>query len=168
MPLPSQPFTGVGSTFSIRLPLTLAIIDGMVVAVGEERYVDINRYEMTEIIEARIEEIFSIMLKEIKRSGYDGLLPAGMVITGGSSELKGISEIASNVLGMPVRKGHPENLTGMVDKLQSPAFSTSVGLTQWAVLMSEINPNGDGKTPKGSESPLDWKRLKDLVGRFLP
>ena len=51
---------------------------------GEERHVDVNRLEMTEIIEARVEEIFSLMLQEIKRSGYDGLLPAGMVITGGS------------------------------------------------------------------------------------
>ena len=135
---------------------------------GEERHVDINRYEMTEIIEARVEEIFGIMLKEIKRSGYDGLLPAGMVITGGSSALNGIAQLASKVLGMPVRRGQPENLTGMVDKLQSPAFSTSVGLTQWAVLMSEVNPYGQGQAPKDTENVLGWQKMKNLVRRFLP
>ena len=135
---------------------------------GEERHVDINRHEMTEIIEARVEEIFGIMLKEIKRSGYDGLLPAGMVLTGGSSALKGISEVASRVLGMPVRNGEPANLTGMVDKLQSPAFSTSVGLAQWAVLMSEVNPRGEGQKSGESENGFDWKKMKSIVRRFLP
>ncbi len=135
---------------------------------GEERHIDIKRLEMTEIIEARVEEIFGIMLKEIKRSGYDGLLPAGMVLTGGSSQLNGISEVASSVLGMQVRVGKPENLSGMVDKLQSPAFSTSVGLAQWAVLMSEVNPFGDGPPTSSSENGLNWQKIKDLVRRFLP
>ena len=87
-----------------------------------------------------MEEIFSLVLQEIKRSGYDGLLPAGMVLTGGSSCLPGIRTLASRVLGVPVRIAKPENLIGMADRLNSPAYSTSVGLLRWAMLMSEISP----------------------------
>ena len=95
---------------------------------GEERPVQINRQEMAHIIEARVAEIFSLTLQEIKRSGYDGLLPAGMVLTGGSAALPGIKRVASQVLGMPVRTAQPENLSGLVDRLNSPAYSTGVGL----------------------------------------
>lgn len=135
---------------------------------GEERQVDVNRLEMTQIVEARVEEIFSLMLQEIKRSGYDGLLPAGMVITGGSSSLKGLPKLASRILGMPVRLGQPDNLTGMVDKLQSPAFSTSVGLAKWAVLMSEVDPQSETQPVSLSDYGMDWIKVKEIFKRFLP
>src|SRR4030095_6943470 len=69
---------------------------------GEDRPVQINRRDLADIIEARVEEIFSLTLQEIKRSGYDGLLPAGIVLTGGTSALPSIKRIASEVLGIPV------------------------------------------------------------------
>ena len=81
---------------------------------GEDHDVKINRQDLAYIIEARIEETFGLILQEIKRSGYDGLLPAGMVLTGGTSALPGIKRIASQVLGMPVRTAQPENLTGLI------------------------------------------------------
>jgi cell division protein FtsA len=68
---------------------------------------------------------------------------------------------------MPVRVGQPDKLTGIVDKLQSPAFSTSVGLLKWAVLMNEVSPAS--LPPNGhSEKSLDWDGIKDIVKRFLP
>src|SRR5512139_679062 len=109
---------------------------------GEEQPIQINRQELAHIIEARVEEIFGLVVQEIKRSGYDGLLPAGMVLTGGTSALPGIRALASRVLGLPVRIAQPENLVGMVDKLDSPAYSTGVGLLRWAFLMSEFIPPG--------------------------
>ncbi|MDA1329988.1 MAG: cell division protein FtsA [Chloroflexi bacterium] len=135
---------------------------------GEDRNIEINRREMAEIVEARVEEIFTLMLQEIKRSGYDGLLPAGMVLTGGSAELKGVAEQASKVLGMPVRVGRPENLTGIVDKLQSPAFSTSVGLVQWAVLMSEVDTSAETHPVGVSMGGFDFPKVKEIIKRFLP
>lgn len=105
---------------------------------GEQDTVQISRQELSVIIEARAEEILSMVVQEIKRSGYDGLLPAGMVLTGGSSLLPGFRTIASQILGVPVRLAKPENLLGMVDQLDSPAFSTSVGLLKWATLFSEV------------------------------
>jgi cell division protein FtsA len=134
---------------------------------GSEEQVILNRHEMSQIVEARVEEVFNLMLQEIKRSGYDGLLPAGMVITGGSSALKGLPDLARNVLQMPVRLGHPANLTGMVDKLQSPAYSTSVGLVLWAMLMSEVDPQRHIQNNHDGQG-IDWERVKDLFKRFLP
>jgi cell division protein FtsA len=147
--------TGVGSEeyFSIR-------------PFGEDRPVQINRQEMAHIIEARVEEIFELTLQEIKRSGYDGLLPAGMVLTGGTAALPGIKRVASEVLNMPVRTAQPENLTGLVDRLRSPAYSTGVGLLRWALSMHDQDLGAErNRRPKG-ENRMDF--VKKLIGRILP
>jgi len=129
---------------------------------GEEQPIQISHHELVEIIGARVEEIFGMVLQEIKRSGYDGLLPAGMVLTGGSSSLPGVRTIASKVLGLPVRIAQPENLIGMVDRLHSPAFSTSVGLLRWAMMMSEVASTGGGRALRPR---ID--RGGDIVEKFL-
>jgi len=138
---------------------------------GEEQPAQINRQELAHIIEARVEEIFLLALQEIKRSGYDGLLPAGMVLTGGSSSLPGIRQLASQVLGLPARTAKPENLVGLVDKLSSPAYSTSVGLLQWAAAMQDENMpsrrDHPRRRPKG-ESRMNMEPVKDWFKRLLP
>lgn len=135
---------------------------------GSEGSVQVSRSELAMIIEARIEEIFSLLLQEIKRSGYDGLLPAGMVLTGGVSSLPGIREIASEVMGMPVKIAQPEGLFGMVDQLYSPAFSTSVGLLRWATLMRELPAVQRSRSSRriGGEDIL--VRIKEIARRLLP
>ena len=141
---------------------------------GEEQPVQINRQELAHIIEARVEEIFSLVVQEIKRSGYDGLLPAGMVLTGGSSALPGIRSLASRVMGVPVRLAEPENLVGMVDKLSGPAYSTSVGLLRWALLMSEIVPQARSRRSAAAmqtnqpQANTAWERIKSFLRRLLP
>jgi cell division protein FtsA len=146
-------------------------------ANGEQEAVQISRKDLVHIINARVEEIFSLVVQEIKRSSYDGLLPAGMVLTGGCSALPGIRAAASNVLGVPVRIARPENLIGMVDHLDSPAFSTSVGLLRWALLFSEVSSQGKKRkkgtpTPGGEGSglsgPLDMDKIKNWLRRLLP
>ena len=138
-------------------------------AFGEEEPIDVSRYDLANIIEARVEEIFSLMLQEIKRSGYDGLLPAGLVLTGGSSLLPGIKHLASDVLGLPVRVARPEKLTGMVDRLQSPAFSTSVGLVKWAAQMREYDPQvvQNSYTAENTNF-LNWERFIEVLKRLFP
>ena len=116
--------------------------------------------------EARVEEMFELVLQEIKRSGYDGLLPAGMVLTGGTSNLPGIRTVASRVLGLPVRLGRPENLIGLVDQIQKPEFSTSVGLLNWTLLMHETVPSKHG--PRFKVEKKDWNRVKAFLSRLLP
>jgi cell division protein FtsA len=137
---------------------------------GEEQPVEINRQELANIIEARVEEIFSMVLQEIKRSGYDGLLPAGMVLTGGSSSLPGIRSLASQTLNLPVRIAMPENLIGMSDKLQSPAYSTSVGLLKWALLMTDIyvKPTRPGMRIGPATGGIEWESVKNFLRRLLP
>jgi cell division protein FtsA len=134
---------------------------------GEEHAVQINRQDLAHIIEARVEEIFRLTLQEIKRSGYDGLLPAGMVLTGGTSSLPGIKRIANEVLGLPVRTAEPENLVGLVDRLNSPAYSTSVGLLRWALTMHAHAMTPGSRRPKG-EKRMDFSFVKKWLDRLLP
>jgi cell division protein FtsA len=149
--------TGVGSEeyFSIR-------------PFGEDRPVQINRQELAHIIEARVAEIFSLTLQEIKRSGYDGLLPAGMVLTGGTAALPGLKRVASQVLGMPVRTAQPENLTGLVDRLYAPAYSTGVGLLRWALSMHDQDLNFERERRSKGEKRMDLGFVRKLIGRILP
>ena len=102
---------------------------------GEDHPVQINRQDLAHIIEARTVEMFSLIMQEIKRSGYDGLLPAGMVLTGGTSALPGIKRVASEVLNMHVRTAQPENLKGLVDRLNSPAFCNQC----WIIALGNDN-----------------------------
>jgi cell division protein FtsA len=131
---------------------------------GEEQDVEILRQDLAYIIQARVEEMFLLILQEIKRSGFDGLLPAGLVLTGGSSTLPGIRQLAAEVLGMPVRIAKPENLQGMADRLGSPAYSTSVGLLQWAISMraQELNSRMHRSADRNPSRLWEWLR------RLLP
>jgi cell division protein FtsA len=140
---------------------------------GEERPVEIARCDLATIIEARVEEMFSLVLQEVKRTGYDGLLPAGVVLTGGTSQLPGIRRVASEVLNLPCRTAGPANLQGLVDRLQGPAFSTSVGLLSWAQHESLAAPrfkkgrrNGNGNGSRLRN--MDLSKGMDLLKRLLP
>lgn len=93
----------------------------------------VGRQDLATVIEARVEEIFQLILQEVELSGYDGLLPAGIVLTGGGSQLRGIGSVAQRVLNVPARVGAPRSLVGLVDALRSPAYATSVGLLRWAI-----------------------------------
>ncbi len=139
-----------------------------VVTFGAEESIKISRKELVNIIEARIEEIFSLVQQEIKRSGYDGLLPAGIVLTGGGSLLPGTRQTAARVTGLPVRIAKPEKIVGLTDQIMSPAFTTSVGLLQWAVLMSETNQvNSENRRPSKTNS-LNLEKIKAWLGKLLP
>jgi cell division protein FtsA len=136
-------------------------------AFGEDSPVQVSRRDLAHIIEARVDEIFQLLLQEVKRSGYDGLLPAGMVLTGGSSLLPGIKQLASQVMGMPVRIAKPEHLVGLVDQLNSPSYSTSIGLLKWASIMNEISANTSPRSRR--RMPVtNWDDIKDLFKRLLP
>lgn len=131
---------------------------------GEHEPVQVSHYELVQIINARVEEIFGLVVQEIKRSGYDGLLPAGMVLTGGTSSLPGIRKIAGKILGVPVRLAKPENIIGLSDRLNSPAFSTGMGLLRWATLMREVTPRRNGKHgDPGSRGPEFGTKLEKVM-----
>jgi cell division protein FtsA len=102
---------------------------------GEDLPSKVQRADLAYIVHARVAEMFELILKEAKRSGYDGLLKAGIVLTGGSSQLPGIKTVAGDVLRLPVRVAQPENISGVADTLKNPAYSTSVGLLKLGLIM---------------------------------
>jgi len=127
---------------------------------GDEPRMRVMRRESAEIVRARADELFNLIEQEIKRSGYDGLLPAGLVITGGGSLLPGLRESAREVTKRPVRLTRPTNMQGLVDSLQSPAFSTSVGMLHWGLQGVAVRPSK--KRRGGSRFDLPgW--LKNLL-----
>jgi len=91
----------------------------------------ISYQDLSDIIKARVEEILRLTLLELPRSEYDTLVPAGLVLTGGSSNLAGIDTLGRELLPFPVRVGSPAHVDGISDSLRDPAYATSVGLLLW-------------------------------------
>jgi cell division protein FtsA len=92
-----------------------------------------------DIIQPRIEEIFSFVKAEIMRLGCEDMLASGAVITGGATLLPGMAELAEEVLGIPVRLGMPKGVGGLADVVKSPAYSTGVGLVQYAAGLQSLS-----------------------------
>lgn len=93
----------------------------------------VSRYHVAEIIEARLEEIFNMVNKELKAINRDKLLPAGVVLVGGTAKMPGAVDLAKNILGLPAQTGFPTPLGGLVDKVDEPSFVTAVGLVLWGL-----------------------------------
>ena len=127
----------------------------------------VSRRDLAMVIEARFEEIFELVEKEIKRSGYAGLLRAGAVITGGSSQLPGYRDLASRILNVPVRLAHPEKITGIADTLKNPSYSTSVGLLRLGL---EMDAMVEPEVVDTMGIPVNQlgRRMNEILRRFLP
>jgi len=93
----------------------------------------VSYQDLCEIIRARVEEIIRLILLEMPRSDYEELVPAGLVLTGGSANLSGIEALGRDVLRLPVRVGVPTDMSGITDVLRDPAYATSVGLLLWGL-----------------------------------
>ncbi len=87
-----------------------------------------GRQILCEILEPRVEEIFQLVHHEVERNGFSELLTSGVVITGGSTLLPGMTELAEEIMGVPVRRGVPRGIGGLVDVVKSPVYATGVGL----------------------------------------
>jgi len=107
---------------------------------GEGSPQSLPRWKLAEIIEARAEEIWEMIGRQIKHSGYDGLLPAGVVLCGGVAMLPGMAELGREVLGLPVRVGAPRGLVGLVDRISGPAYAVAAGLVGWGLTAEERHP----------------------------
>ena len=138
-----------------------AVIDAT--SFGDDSHRSISRAQLSEIIKVRMEEILELILREIKRSGYDALLPAGVVLCGGTAELAGIKQLARDTLELPVRIGTPRGLEGLVESVRDPAHACSVGLLLWALRYApDVSRNGS----RGGQGVL--RRLKHLLSVFSP
>jgi cell division protein FtsA len=108
----------------------LATVDGVieVPSIGDRAPRKISTQNLAEIIEPRYEELMLLVQAEIRRSGNEESIAAGIVLTGGSSKVKGLIELAEEIFHMPVRMGGPENVTGLSEVVKNPVYSTGVGL----------------------------------------
>lgn len=93
---------------------------------------------LAEIVEPRMRELFELVYEEIKRSGAAGMLPGGLVLSGGGSLMRGVADLAREVTDMPVRVGRPMNIGGLADKVDSPVFATGVGLLLYGLKHSYL------------------------------
>jgi cell division protein FtsA len=98
----------------------------------------ISYQDLSDIVRARIEEIIRLIILELPRSDYESLIPAGLVLTGGSSNLSGIDVMGRNMMKTPVRVGNPMSVPGISDSLCDPAYATSVGLLLWGAKNKRI------------------------------
>lgn len=97
-------------------------------SIGDREPRKISAQNLAEIVEPRYEELMLLVQAELRRSGYEELIAAGMVLTGGSSKVQGLTDLAEEIFHMPVRMGVPQHVSGLTDVVQNPVFSTGVGL----------------------------------------
>lgn len=120
-------------------------VDARVSEVKETEKVDLSQYDknetekpnrryVCEIVEARLNELFSMITDELKSIDRDGMLPAGAVFVGGGAKLKGLQQFAKQTLGLPIQIGQPNlELPGVIDKLDDPEYATAIGLVLWGI-----------------------------------
>jgi cell division protein FtsA len=97
-------------------------------SIGDRPPRRLARHTLAEVVEPRYEELLTLVQAELRRSGFEDLVAAGVVLTGGSSKIEGLVELAEEVFHMPVRLGVPQYVTGLVDVVRNPIFATGVGL----------------------------------------
>ena len=136
-------------------------------AFGGEGRISVHRPRLCEILQARSEEIIEMIFREVRQAGYDEMISAGLVLTGGSANLPGFVELAQDVLSMPVRIGYPVGLGGLADSLSNPAYATGVGLLHWAMRDGGQHSRLAPAAPRLSVP--DWlKGMRRLMRGFLP
>ena len=106
-------------------------------SVGDRAPREMSRQLLAEVVEPRYEELFTLVLEDLRRSGFEHLLAAGIVLTGGTSKMEGVTELAEEIFHMPVRVGAPVNVSGLADIVKNPVYSTGVGLLHYAKLEYE-------------------------------
>jgi cell division protein FtsA len=119
--------------------------------VGGDRIQAMPRRFLAEIIGPRMREVFQLSREEVKKSGYDGLLPAGVVVTGGAARLMGTTDAAQAVFDSSVRLGLPVGVGGLADRAGGPSFATVVGLVKWG---ARLQPQVAASRGRGGREPV--------------
>ena len=124
----------------------------------------ISQTILSNVVEARYEELFTLALAELRRSGFNDAIASGIVLTGGASKTRGLAELAEQIFQLPVRLGTPQNIGGMVEVANNPVYATAVGL-----LLVGYQHNSQPKSTKNelAESKKLWERMKSwFQGNF--
>ena len=115
------------------------------VAVSTDSHGGVSHQDMCEILRARVEEILRLIILELPRNEYESLVPGGLVLTGGSSNLSGIATLGQQILRMPVKVGSPQNMRGMADAQRDPLYATALGMLMWGAKNNSVHTwKGDG------------------------
>lgn len=136
-----------------------------VLSVNERSGRKVSAKALSDVVSARYEELFSLVRNEIRRSGFEDLIAAGVVLTGGASSVRGAIELAEGCFEMPVRQGYTHQISGLAERAQSPSYATGVGL-----LLHGFQQQFDGgyNVPVMSENTSSvWDRMKQwFQGNF--
>ncbi len=129
----------------------------------------ISKKMFTEIIDARISEIFDLVIYQVEQSRNEIKLPAGIVITGGTALIPDITQIAKKVFGVPARVGFPKGLDGLVDEINNPAFAVSQGLILYGEKDEASGPKSGGAMIRGvGASDGIFGKVKDFFANLIP
>ena len=128
-------------------------------SVGDRPPRDLSRQALAEVVEPRYDELFTLVQAELRRSGFEDMVPAGIVLTGGTSKMEGVVELAEEIFHMPVRVGYPQTVQGMNDIVRNPIYATSVGLLQYGVEhQDESSGSANGKQVGNGEGMFSRAR----------
>ncbi len=160
---PAEAAEVIKRKYGCALPSLVEDDDVMEVpSVGGRSARRLSRRLLVEIVEPRVEELFQHIHLELTRSGYLDTLAAGVVITGGATNLQGMPELAETVLGLPARRGIPRNIGGLVDVATAPEYATAIGLIQ-------LGAKGDQAAAAQSQPPAPGmiKRMGRWFGEMF-
>ncbi|PVV05764.1 MAG: cell division protein FtsA, partial [gamma proteobacterium symbiont of Ctena orbiculata] len=117
----------------------------------------LSRQTLAEVVEPRYEELMTLIQAELRRSGFEDVIAGGVVLTGGSSKMEGVIDLAEEVFHMPVRLGVPQYISGLSDVVRNPIYSTGVGL-----LLFGLRNRTQGGHELANEGGLKaiWERMK--------
>ena len=114
-------------------------------SVGDRPPRELSRQALAEVVEPRYDELFTLVQAELQRSGFENLLAAGVVLTGGSSKMEGVVDLAEEIFHAPVRIGAPHNVNGLADIVRNPIYSTGVGLLFYGLKQIQERDGNDSK-----------------------
>ena len=148
--------TQYAEEIKIRYACALAKLAGpeetiKVPSVGERPPRDLSRQALAEVVEPRYDELFTLIQAELRRSGFEDMIPAGIVLTGGTAKMEGAVELAEEIFHMPVRLGVPQEFKGLTDVVRNPIYATSVGLLHYG---NRHNAAAASSPETSRESPL--------------
>ncbi|MDP5070500.1 MAG: cell division protein FtsA, partial [Congregibacter sp.] len=124
-------------------------------SVGDRPPRDLSRQSLAEVVEPRYDELFTLIQAELRRSGFEDLIPSGIVLTGGTSKMEGAAELAEEIFHMPVRVGYPQSIDGLADIVRNPIYSTAVGLLIYGSRQAGAVHSGRLRAPEDAW----WARL---------
>ncbi len=131
--------------------------------VGDRPNRRMSRHVLTEVIRARMEELFRLILREVRRGGFDTMPAGGVVLTGGSSQLRGAVELAEEVFEVPVRLGLPTGVSGLSDVARDPGHATGIGLLRFG---SQSQPQAPGKYGESTFGQVLARMKSWFTGNF--